>query len=342
MSKTLIIRDAILARQLKADQRARGIARRMSATTMRAWPHVLELIPATPTSYWRPQLTQALTWLRGVLQKQLQRELNALSLWAGTRAAQSLSSAFQRHYDIPLRIEPAAQFPNVAPFVPVNVPGRFPLQLPPIPSAAPQHAPPVKPPPKPPALTGFPEPEGRFEVGGLIEPPSAFEIMRIVGPAHEKLTKLFDVDRVAGTVWQGIANGDDRRAIAKTLRTVLNNDVVAARRVARTEGGRVATQSQLAVSEQLADEIVGYQVIAVPKTEYSRPDHLKRSGTIYYRHPTGSQLGFDKLPQPPLEADGTISWNCRCHLAPIFSGEPIPVDDGFGNKPSLQMAAAAA
>ncbi len=169
----------------------------------------------------------------------------------------------------------------------------------------------IQPPPAPPGgnvAAGF---EGeRFDYSKLlIEPPSAFEISQLVGPAPLKLTKLFDPDRAAATVWQGIAGGKDRRAIAKDLANVMNRDMVAARRVARTEGLRVATFSQLAVSHQLGDLILGHQVLATLDSR-TRPEHRKRHGTIFYLHPKGSQKGYEDMPTPPIEADGTIAYNC--------------------------------
>lgn len=342
MSRNRIIRDATLARQLKTEAKAKGIANRLSGILIRYWPEILTLIPEKPTVFWNPRpFAQSLDILRQVLQRQLAAELTHIGLWAGARASQSLQSAFHRHYDLPLRIAPTAQ--------PVAFPAAS-FSLPAIAPPAPVFAPPAMPtlpqtgglPPKPPVKTsvasGFPEPSGRFKVGGLIEPPSAFEIAMIVGPAPSKLTKLFDVDRVTGRVWSGISQGKNRVEIAKDLRVMLNNDRVTCRRVARTEGGRVATQVQLSVSEQLKDEVIGYQIHAVPKTLYSRPLHLLRSGTIYYRHPRPGQLGFDRMPQPPVEADGTIEFNCRCWLSPVWADEPAPIVDAYGNRPSLSAA----
>lgn len=152
----------------------------------------------------------------------------------------------------------------------------------------------------------------------IVEPPSAFELARIVGPAPLRLTKLFDVDRIAATVWQGIADGKDRRAIAKDLAAKLNGDMVAARRVARTEGLRVATATTLQTAEQLGDDVIGYQIHAV-LDERTRPEHRKRDGTIYYRNPGPGQKGFNEMPQPPQEPDGTIAFNCRCFLSPVWA-----------------------
>ncbi len=87
----------------------------------------------------------------------------------------------------------------------------------------------------------------------------------------------------------------------------------------RTEGARIATESQLAVSEEIPDLVVGYQINAVPKTEYSRPEHLKRSGTRYWRNPKGNQLGLDQMPRPPIDPGGVVCWNCRCYCTPLIS-----------------------
>lgn len=297
MSRTRIIRDATLARQLKTEAKAQGIANRLSGTLVRHWPEVLRLIPESPNYAWNPSpLRYALALLHEILQRQLERELVAMGQWTGHHAARSLGASYRRHFESETVYERDPSDFNTGD---INFG------------------------------------DGRFARKGLVAPPSAFEIARIVGPAPFKLTKLFDVNRVSGRVWQLISEGKNRVEIAKDLQTMLNGDRVACRRVARTEGARVATQVQLATSEQLADEISGYSVIAVPKTEFSRPDHLRRSGTIYWRHPKAGQLGFDKMPQPPIEADGTLSWNCRCQLAPVWRDEPLPQDDGFGRRIDL-------
>jgi len=58
-------------------------------------------------------------------------------------------------------------------------------------------------------------------------------------------------------------------------------------------------------------DLVGYQVHGI-MDDRIRPEHRARNGTIYYRVPRYGNPGLDKMPNPPLEADGSHAWNCRC------------------------------
>ncbi len=322
--------DGALYRQLKADQRARGIARRLSATIQQHFNALYDLIPETPLSLTAPrQIRDMLRGLQFSVVRQADAELKRLAYWSHATAAKLLTNrvkgieAKQERRDEPL-VNPAGS-------VIFRADGSYQILHPQL----------IQPPPAPPGGTvagGF---EGeRYDYSKLlIEPPSAFEISQLVGPAPLKLTKLFDPDRAAATVWQGIAGGKDRRAIAKDLANVLNKDMNAARRVARTEGLRVATVMQLSVSEQIPELITGYQILATLDSR-TRPEHRARHGTIYHRHPDGRQLGFDRMPHPPMEADGTIAYNCRCMLAPVFEDEPAPNVSYLLNTPYAAQAKA--
>jgi hypothetical protein len=146
----------------------------------------------------------------------------------------------------------------------------------------------------------------------IIRPPAKWFLRQLVGRAPELLTRLIDPQAASEIVLAGVAQGFDRTKIAKNLTVAFDGYGGAARRVVRTEGARIATESQLAVSEELPDIVIGYQINAVPKTEYSRPEHLKRSGTRYWREPKAGQLGFDQMPRPPIDPPGVVEYNCRC------------------------------
>ncbi len=101
----------------------------------------------------------------------------------------------------------------------------------------------------------------------------------------------------------------------------------------------MATATQLAASEQISELIPAYQINAVLDSR-TRPEHRARNGTIYYRNPKGEQLGFDSMPHPPIEADGSIAYNCRCFLTPVFEAadvlaapDPDSMADWFGSAP---------
>lgn len=63
--------------------------------------------------------------------------------------------------------------------------------------------------------------------------------------------------------------------------------------------------------------VVGFRVIGILDNRI-RPAHRKRHGTAYYFDPRPGQFGIPQMPRPPYEADGTLAYNCRCILTPIF------------------------
>lgn len=161
-------------------------------------------------------------------------------------------------------------------------------------------------------------------VGAILPDIQSSEVYRIVYATDwprriQTLSRLAPPETIAAQVAQGISQGETPAQVARRIKPVLQGVQSSARRVARTEGIRIAHEAQMSVYEGLGDMIEGYRVNAVPKTEHSRPEHLKRSGTVYYRNPKPGQLGFDKMPRPPLEADGSVAHNCRCWLEPVLA-----------------------
>ena len=131
------------------------------------------------------------------------------------------------------------------------------------------------------------------------------------------LTSLAPPDVVAALVAAGVQRGDHPYDIARDILPAVNNYKVSARRTARTAGMYVAHEAELRTHEQLGDLVKGYQIHATLDS-VTRPEHRRRDGTIYYRNPAPGQLGFDKMPRPPAEVDGTLAFNCRCWLSPIL------------------------
>ena len=161
----------------------------------------------------------------------------------------------------------------------------------------------------------------------IIQPPAQWFLKQIVGRAPDLLTRLIDPQAASDIVLQGVADGFDRRKIANSLSEVFGGFEASARRVARTEGLRVATQTQLSASEEIPELIRGYQILSVLDARV-RPDHRARHGTIYHREPKGNQLGFDVMPQPPLDQPGNVlAHNCRCFLAPVFHMDEANAED---------------
>lgn len=160
----------------------------------------------------------------------------------------------------------------------------------------------------------------------IINPPTFAELQRLVGPASPMLSKWFDPQKASDTVLYGVSQGWDRRQIVKELTKTFGGYEVAARRIARTQGLAVATQTQLAVSESIPDLVVGYEINAVDDghSPSSREEHRKRHGTKYYRTPKAGQKGLSEMPQPPFDnISGTmvIQPNCRCFLVPLLDGD---------------------
>jgi len=115
-------------------------------------------------------------------------------------------------------------------------------------------------------------------------------------------------EQLATIVGQGFARGAMPQEIARDLLPVVDGVRSTATRIARTEGLRLAHDSQQIVFDGLGDLVIGYQIHAT-LDQNTRPAHAARNGTVYYASPTGNQLGYDSMPRPPLEADGSISWN---------------------------------
>ncbi|VTS03321.1 phage minor head protein [Tuwongella immobilis] len=153
--------------------------------------------------------------------------------------------------------------------------------------------------------------------------PTREEVARVVygrnWPSHfASVTGLAAPEAVAASVAVAAQQGLTPAELTRQLRPMLQGVQSAARRVARTELMRVSHHTRLAAYEQLGDLVIGYQIHATHDHRV-RPEHLRRDGTIYYKQPTGDQLGIDKMPRPPLEADGTIAFNCRCYLTPVLA-----------------------
>jgi len=124
--------------------------------------------------------------------------------------------------------------------------------------------------------------------------------------------------QLASVVAQGVAQGKSQREIAKDLLPVVDGVRSSARRIARTESLRVAGAIQERAWDGLGDMMIGLQIRAT-LDDRTRPEHRLRNGTIYYREPKAGQESMDYMPHPPLEADGTMAWNCRCFTTPVLA-----------------------
>lgn len=114
---------------------------------------------------------------------------------------------------------------------------------------------------------------------------------------------------LAATIARLISEGKNQQQVAKEILPYFEGSRMRARRVARTFGLLVSHEGRRAAHDQLGDMLVGYQIHAT-HDENTRKHHAARDGTIYYKNPEPGQKGFDEMPRPPLEADGSIAWNC--------------------------------
>lgn len=132
-------------------------------------------------------------------------------------------------------------------------------------------------------------------------------------------TKLAAPESIAATIASGVQQGIHPYKLAAQVKPLVQDVGTTARRIARHETIRAAHDLQLQQWESIGPELViGYQVHAIID-ERTRPEHRHRNGFEYFRSPTGEQRGFDKMPRPPHEADGSVAFNCRCYLTPILS-----------------------
>lgn len=148
----------------------------------------------------------------------------------------------------------------------------------------------------------------------LFPPPSEQHVEQIVyASGWERRigagTGLAPADRIAQVLGYGLAAGQSQQEIAVRLQPIVQGVQSSARRVARTEALRVAATVQHETDQQLGDLVVGYQIHAT-LDQNTRPEHAARNGTIYYAHPKAGQPGYDQMPHPPQEADGSMAWNC--------------------------------
>lgn len=176
----------------------------------------------------------------------------------------------------------------------------------------------------PPVLTAKPLPTSLDDLSELLFPPppewlTRQRVDRIIAPfLAAPRPDLVPPEQLASVLVQGYSQGKTQQEIARDLLPHVDGVRASARRVARTWGVAAANDEQLAVHEQIDDLIIGYTIRSARKWN-SRRAHVLRDGTEYYRNPQPGQLGFDVMPRPPREADGTLAWSCLCYLEPIFA-----------------------
>lgn len=137
------------------------------------------------------------------------------------------------------------------------------------------------------------------------------------GERIQALSALADPEVLAGRMATLLAQGQSVAEVARAIRPQVQNVQTVARRVARTAGLWIAHEAELACYDRLGPLIKGYRVNAV-LDRATRPEHRARDGQEFYRSPGSGQTGFEEMPRPPREADGSWAFNCRCWLEPIL------------------------
>jgi SPP1 gp7 family putative phage head morphogenesis protein len=131
-------------------------------------------------------------------------------------------------------------------------------------------------------------------------------------------TRLGDPREIGLSLVNGITRGKTPAEIARDIRPLVQGVSSTAKRIARTECMRVAGIVQDRCHNALGDLVIGWQVHATLDAN-TRPEHAARNGRIYYKKPKPGDHGLAEKPSPPLEADGTMAWNCRCYMTPVLS-----------------------
>jgi hypothetical protein len=172
----------------------------------------------------------------------------------------------------------------------------------------------------------------------LFPPPDRLSVYRIVrglqinGQTWEQrlrgtVSARFSPNILAGIISLGYSQGKDVKAIAQDLRPAMEGIRTSAKRLARTYGMAIAHHTQQQTADQLGDLVIGWTIHSVHGNPNSRPWHVARDGTEYFKEPEPWQKGLAQLPHPPLEAADPaerpkgaphIAWNCLCYATPIL------------------------
>ena len=170
----------------------------------------------------------------------------------------------------------------------------------------------------------FPPLDGN-QVSRIINSPGA---NGITWPERmQMLTKLADPDTIARHLEDGLSAGENTAELRERIRPDVNDYAVSAQRIARTEGGRIASQAQWTAFKGLGGMMSGRQRIATID-QFSRPDHAAANGKIYKYDGRGevdddnsfADDGGEKFPGDHYAP------NCRCLSSPVLS-EPAEIQN---------------
>lgn len=159
--------------------------------------------------------------------------------------------------------------------------------------------------------------------------------MNILGVSGADILRIIQTQNVAGRLAtqmarsgltpQRVATDAIMRGEEAIRRSVVSQYFARMRAVAykigRTSVSQMASNVSKQIYESLPRSLVGFQVHGI-LDDRIRPEHRARNGTIYYKTPRYGNKGFNEMPNPPLEADGSVAWNCRCWLSVVLSSSP--------------------
>lgn len=286
----------LATRQVEALAKADAVAAASEAVVRQVAARIDALVSVGAGSpvahlYLHRSIHALLASVPGLLIAQLERSLSALALWGHDSAVRALVGSLPDDYLLAASV--------------LIEDDRFPGSV----------------------SVNVPEPTGRRiskkEYADLLfDPPSADKIEEIIkrpvgGENWEDrirgLTRKAPPDRIAREIADGVAVGKTRVEIMADLQPILGGSASAARRVARTEGLRVAEQMQMDAWDQAGGLIAGFQIHAT-LDERTRPHHAARNGLIWMKASGEDMAAALKMEAPTLPDEA----NCRCWLSPVL------------------------
>lgn len=150
-------------------------------------------------------------------------------------------------------------------------------------------------------------PPSEAKVSEILQRPTAGQTYpeRISGLS--KLVK--EPERLIAELATGYGQGQTRAELANRIKPLVGRIDASAKRIARTEGLRIANKVQREIYDDMGDMIQGYQIVAT-LDQNTRPEHALRNGTIYYVS--------GRLPLATSRPDLPDAPNCRCFEVPVL------------------------
>lgn len=153
-----------------------------------------------------------------------------------------------------------------------------------------------------------PSPE---RVRDIVEAPDQHDGLNYKERLDKWSHKIANPAGVASDLVAGYSAGENIQELTKRLRRHTELAESTVKRIARTEGMRIAEQMQRESWGQIDDLMAGVQIHAQLDI-VTRPHHAVRSGVIYYKEGSGKSPTMAELPMLPDEA------NCRCWSTPVL------------------------